>query len=150
MEIQGFENYLIYPDGRVYSNKTNKFLKPMKNKHQYLHVNLRQDDKRKMYKIHRLVAEHYLPNLENKPQVDHINRIRTDNRVENLRWVTPKENSNNLGIFKTNKTGFKWISYRESTSTFRFKRSNIKEKTTDSLSKALCYSFFYLLKHPYN
>jgi len=45
--------------------------------------------------VHRMVAEKYLPNPENKEQVDHINRVRHDNRVENLRWVTRKENNEN-------------------------------------------------------
>jgi hypothetical protein len=45
---------------------------------------------------HRLVAEKYIPNPENKPEVDHINRVRHDNRIENLRWATKKENMNNI------------------------------------------------------
>lgn len=49
----------------------------------------------KTFKIHRLVAQTFIPNPDNKPCVDHINTIRDDNRVENLRWVTHKENDNN-------------------------------------------------------
>lgn len=45
--------------------------------------------------VHRLIAETFIPNPENKPQIDHFNRNRADNMVENLRWVTHKENSRN-------------------------------------------------------
>ena len=57
--------------------------------------NTTKEKKRKMYHIHRLVAEAFIPNNDNKPCIDHINTIRTDNRVENLRWCTHKENNNN-------------------------------------------------------
>lgn len=49
----------------------------------------------KIYKVHRLVGETYIPNPENKPEIDHINRNPSDNRVENLRWATRTENNRN-------------------------------------------------------
>lgn len=57
------------------------------------------------FKVYRAVAELFIPNPENKPCVDHINTIRTDDRVNNLRWVTYKENNNNL-ITRTKPNGF--------------------------------------------
>mgnify|MGYP003417599997 CR=1 FL=1 len=51
--------------------------------------------KGKDYKVHRLVAECYIPNPENKPFIDHINRNKVDNRVENLRWATNSDNQRN-------------------------------------------------------
>jgi len=92
MEIQGFENYLIYSDGRVFSKKSNKFLKPRMNTTGYLIVDLSHGGKRKIYRNHRLIAIHYIPNPENKQMIDHINRNRNDNRLENLRWATRSEN----------------------------------------------------------
>ena len=94
--IKGFENYMVSNLGRVKSlyHGKEKILKPINNSG-YLMVNLYKNGKRKKYLIHRLVAIAFIPNTDNKTEVDHINTIRTDNRVENLRWVTSKENSNN-------------------------------------------------------
>lgn len=57
----------------------------------YLCVRIKGKD----YKVHRLVAECFIPNTENKPFIDHINRDRSDNRVENLRWATNSDNQRN-------------------------------------------------------
>ena len=72
-----------------------KILKNIECSNGYLVVVLTKNGKRKQFKVHRLVAEAFIPNPENKPCVDHINTIRTKNYVWNLRWVTHEENNNN-------------------------------------------------------
>lgn len=59
---------------------------------------------KKRIRVHRIVAETFIPNPDNKPEVDHINRIKSDNRVENLRWATRLENNQNRG---PKKSGYK-------------------------------------------
>jgi hypothetical protein len=58
----------------------------------YLTVVLQKYAKRKMVLVHRLVAEHFISNIDNKPQINHINGIKTDNRLENIEWVSHREN----------------------------------------------------------
>jgi hypothetical protein len=85
-------NYIIYSDGKVFSLNTNKFLKPHKGEKGYLRVRLSFDGKYFNYRIHRLVAIAFLPKLEGKNQVNHINGIKDDNRLENLEWCNNQEN----------------------------------------------------------
>lgn len=85
-------NYWITSDGRVWSEKRQKWLSIHTRNNGYQTVALGRENRGY---IHRLVAEAFIPNPENKPEVDHINRIRNDNRVENLKWVTREENHQN-------------------------------------------------------
>lgn len=94
-DIKNYEGlYKISNMGNVYSCITNKLLKPSKNTHtKHLGVILRKNGKSKRFQIHRLVAEAFIPNPYNLPQVNHINEIQDDNRWFNLEWCTHQYNN---------------------------------------------------------
>ena len=107
--IPNFENYSVTMSGRVINNTTKKCKKPSDNHSGkgYLYVDLYNNGKRKRFYIHRLVAELYIQNPENKPYVNHKDGNPRNNCVENLEWCTPLENvehaSGVLGVMKAYK-----------------------------------------------
>ena len=90
-DIKGYPNYSVSNLGRVKSKKTGKLLKSYQTKG-YLRVSLYNDAGRKCKLVHRLVAEAFIPNPQNKPEVNHINGCKADANVCNLEWATASEN----------------------------------------------------------
>lgn len=95
-KFRNYDNYDVYPDGRIFSYYTNKFLKPKTNKNGYQVVLLYDNEgNRKMYYLHRVVYE----SVSGKPipqgmQINHRSEVKTENFFENLELMSPKQNTN--------------------------------------------------------
>lgn len=92
--IRGFENYLIGDNGEIYNKKHQRLKRPTSNHSGkgYLYVDLYHNGTRQRCYIHRLVAEHFIGNPENKPYVNHIDGNPQNNNKNNLEWCTALEN----------------------------------------------------------
>tara|TARA_R110002074_G_scaffold280376_1_gene451815 strand:+ start:55 stop:504 length:450 start_codon:yes stop_codon:yes gene_type:complete len=148
MEIEGYSNYLIYEDGRVFSKKrlgTNGgFMKANPNSEGYLQVQLNNYG-HKTFRIHRLIATYYIPNPNNYEEVDHKDRNRQNNSIDNLRWVNRSMNQQNKGLFKTNKLGISNIYQADYGYRFKIVRNGKKhQKRFKTLEEAIKYKEEYL------
>jgi hypothetical protein len=91
-EIPEFDGYLISSVGDVWSNKLKRVIIPPTDKDGYPRIGLWKNQSVKKHFVHRLVAQAFIPNPDNKPVVNHINGNKTDNRVCNLEWCSVLEN----------------------------------------------------------
>jgi hypothetical protein len=95
IKILGYKGYYIDNNFNIVSKKNGKkhIMKCHIRRVGYYYVTLRKNTKHHNLLIHRIIATAFISNPENKPQVNHINGIKTDNRLENLEWVTAQENT---------------------------------------------------------
>lgn len=94
--IPGYEGlYEVSDFGRVRNTRTGRILRPGKNKFGYYFVNLYKDGKKKYFRVHRLVYEAFCGKIPDGMVIDHVDGCKTNNNLNNLRCVTPKENMNN-------------------------------------------------------
>lgn len=84
--------YTLYEDGRVYSNKRKRFIKPYPQYRGYLLMGLSQSGKYCVFTQHRLVATYFLPNPEKYTEINHKDGVKTNNHVSNLEWCTHDQN----------------------------------------------------------
>ena len=110
--IEGYENYIIFTTGKIYSQSKKIFIKKFLNNHNYYTVSL-YNIKQKTFKLHRLLALAFLPNPNNLPTIDHIDINKQNNNLSNLRWASQKKQNINQNIRKDNTTGYKGITYRK-------------------------------------
>lgn len=90
--IANYPRYFACSDGRIWSDKTKRFLKPCKSNSGYLMVNLCVNGESHIKTVHRLIASAFIANPDSLEFVNHKNEDKTDNRPENLEWVTRSQN----------------------------------------------------------
>jgi hypothetical protein len=111
LPINDFSNYKISLDGIVKNIKTNRILKSYANDRGYHCIELYKDNKYKSFKIHRLVATHFIPNLTEYNYIDHIDNDKNNNKFSNLRYCSPSQNQYNRKLNKNNKSSIKGVRF---------------------------------------
>ena len=143
--IEEYPNYEVSSEGEVRNVRTGKVMKPVITSG-YPRVNVGRENPRT---IHRLVALTFIPNPDNKPEVDHIDRNRLNNKLENLRWVTHSENELNKGYHSRKKDSTHHISMDHNS--FRVEFYKLKKrirKCFKTLEEAVSFRDQFMVDNP--
>lgn len=114
-QIEGKGNYEVSNLGSIRNKTTGRILKSYVNSRGYSHIDLSYD---KHLKVHQLVAKAFIDNPDNKPFVDHIDRNKTNNNINNLRWATHQENMRNR-ISHSKSSKYQGVTFDKSKNKFR-------------------------------
>lgn len=109
--IKDFETYAVNKKGEILNLRSKRLMKlyPNIDAGGYLQVTLVNENGNKTLRVHQIVAKTFIPLIEEKPFIDHIDRDRTNNNVNNLRWVNIYEQAENKGVQQISKTKKKYI-----------------------------------------
>jgi hypothetical protein len=110
-QIKDYDNYIIYDDGIVLNLKTKKTLQGSVGENGYKYYRLSSNNNKKMFYAHRLVAEHFIPNPENLPVVNHKDGNKLNNHISNLEWVSYSKNAEHFHKYVKNSQNQKYEKY---------------------------------------
>lgn len=137
-EISGYEGYYAISNyGKVKSLKKNLLLKSIYDSKGYLYVGLSKNGKETKFKIHRLVGLHFLKNPKNLPQIDHIDRVKDNNVVSNLRWADNSINAHNTKNRENGTSKFRGVSFDSNAGLKKWKAVISIKKTNYHLGRFL-------------
>ena len=137
-DLKDYEKlYKINKNGEIWSCYYNKILSLSTDRDGYSRFNLNKDNKQKSVFTHRIVAKQFIPNPDNLPVVDHIDRNRLNNNITNLRWVSLRQNQLN----KKNNNKYPYIYWSNSKNKYRIKivikRKNVYNSYHNDLDQAI-------------